>query len=802
MVEAILWFSTLKVAGLASFLVFRPSLRALPDRGYGVAPVAALVVLCWTTWAIGSLGVVPAGRTLALVAFAALIYCGWRAARGRRRAISTFLRAHWPGIVAVETAFVLTFALWVLVASENPSANHTEKPMDFAIMNSIASSDQIPPPDVWLAGHPVVYYYGGHYAAAYISKVTGIPPEFAYNLAVPSVAALTAGALTALVYNIALMSGVRRRTAAILSPLGPACCLLFSNGVGVLEFLSARGLEWEWFWSWVSVNGLPATSSAGLFPGDFWWWWRSTRVIDTVGPSGQSLDYTITEFPMFSFLLGDLHAHVSALPLAALSMTLALVILAARRTPQWNDVRKRPLLAGLVVLTLGTLGFTNPWDFPLYLTVLTLAVTSLCLSKNGIPISLNRITATTKIVAGFAMAIGGAAFLAYLPFWQGFDSQAGGVMPILGHSTRPVHFLLTMGAPAMLSAASLVLMWRDFGVPKGNDRRVLTVVMAVALLPLPIWLVASTLLVGLDPDVAGQVADRAVSGRLMLALPLLAAAGSGAYLTVMLSNRNASPVLRLASLLIATGFLLLAGAELFRVDDQFTNRMNTVFKVYYQAWMLLWVGGLAGCLYCVANGLLPRVALRRRLHRLAATTVVMVLALAALYYPAGAVAERTGWTGPHASLMDNGLSALSNVRQQDPDEYQAIRWLRAQPQGGNIVEAVGNSYSHHGRVSSATGRPTIINWPGHERQWRGEDFDFGGREGVVREIYASNDAVTARQHLERHDVEYIFLGGRERQAYGSEVDHNLQNLVNQAVIDSVFRSGSVTIYRVQGFPTR
>lgn len=792
MIEAILWVAAIKAAGAAAFPLFWPAFRKLPDRGYGVAPIAALTALCWATWAVGNLGVAPAGRGLALLALAALAYLGWRQVRGRKRLFLGFLRAHWRGVLAVEVAFLSTFALWTLVASENPAVDHTEKPMDFAIMNSIVTSNQVPPPDVWLSGEQVVYYYGGHYAAAFLSQATGIDPEYSYNLTVPGVAALAAGAIVALAYNLSLMAGLRRRAAAITGLATCGACLVLSNGMGMVEWISARGWGGDWFWGWIAIKDLPAGAAEGFFPDGFWWWWRSTRVIDTIGDAGASLDYTITEFPMFSFLLGDLHAHVSALPLAVLALTVALALLACGRAPEWRHVRRNPLLPALAALTLAALGFTNTWDFPLHLGVMTLMVALVALPPSGL-VDRECLLLAGKRTAVFAGAMAACGFALYLPFWQSFDTQASGILPVLGPATKPVHFLLTMGMPALVAASAVAMAVRLAGVP---SRRVVSIVGAAAAVPLLVWMVSATAYVGVA-DETPELARRIVTGRLMLALPLLLAAAAAAYAVVALTLRRENASLRFSVALVAVGFGLLAGAELFRIDDQFGNRMNTVFKVYYQSWLLLWIGGLTGCVAGLKLGLGPGALRVRRLPRRLAVAGVAVLALASMYYPAGAVVERTGWLSYDPGFEDNSLSALAHVKRHDVDEYRAIRWLRAQPGHGNIVEALGNSYSAHGRVAAATGRPTILNWPGHERQWRGEDLVLYDREQAVSEIYLGEDTATRTRLLDQYKVEYVVLGHREMQLYGDAALPKMEQMVEQGRLSEAFRSGDTIVYRFQ-----
>ncbi len=231
-------------------------------------------------------------------------------------------------------------------------------------------------------------------------------------------------------------------------------------------------------------------------------------------------------------------------------------------------------------------------------------------------------------------------------------------------------------------------------------------------------------------------------------------------------------------MLLAAGFYLLAGAELFYVVDFFGGayrRMNTVFKLYYQAWLLLALAAVYGLYYWQSH--MPRAqpqcarrpSLRAALFRAghyAWAGLAAALLVASFYYPVGAVLDRTGVLGPNHTLKDNTLNGLEFLRNANPGEYAAIQWLRDRAPWGRIVEAVGDDYSDYGRISSSTGLPTVLGWKGHELQWRGSSKLFSGREEDVDQIYRSDDPERVRQLLEWYDVRYVYVGHRERADYG------------------------------------
>ena len=169
--------------------------------------------------------------------------------------------------------------------------------------------------------------------------------------------------------------------------------------------------------------------------------------------------------------------------------------------------------------------------------------------------------------------------------------------------------------------------------------------------------------------------------------------------------------------------------------------------------------------------------------------------MASLYYPVGAVLDRTGFLRESHTLADNTLDGLAFLQQPAPGEYSAIRWLRDDAPWGRLVEAVGGDYSEFARISSSTGLPTILGWKGHELQWRSSTASFQGREDAVAAIYSSNDPQEVLQLLNAYDVRYVYLGSRERRTYGGEYLADFGEFLRTA-----FEQDGVIIYEMVRSP--
>jgi uncharacterized membrane protein len=211
-------------------------------------------------------------------------------------------------------------------------------------------------------------------------------------------------------------------------------------------------------------------------------------------------------------------------------------------------------------------------------------------------------------------------------------------------------------------------------------------------------------------------------------------------------------------LLAAGGVACVLGPELLYVRDEFDGsvlyRMNTVFKLGYQAWLLLGLAGIGALAWWGAW--LPRRGARWAFAVLA----VAAVAGAAVYPVAGTYARKGGFA--RAPTLDG----LGWLRDRAPGDVGAIAWLNDHaPAGAVVLEAAGPDYSAfgHARISTFTGLPSVLGWAGHERQW---GHAVGDRAAEIDRAYTSPTAAAARDVLERHDVRYVVVGPLERTDYG------------------------------------
>ena len=778
MLDALSWYIAVQALGVLALPAAFALFRRLPDRGFTLAKPAAMVFFSSLLWVLGLTHIAPNTQlTIILI----LVVAAAASAFLMRRLLfefREFVRQNWPMLVAAEILFLGFFLMWLGIVSEVPAINHTEKPMDFGFMNAVLQSRFFPPEDPWLSGNSISYYYFGHFMMAFLTQLTGVASSVGYNLGVALVPALVAMGAFGLVYNLVRLSGGSLKAGIVFGGAASALILLAGNLEGAMEFVHLQGWAGSGFWEWVGIKGLEGTGTgSGGFPDGQWWWFRASRVIDTLS-GGQSLDYTITEFPIFSFILGDLHPHVMNLPFVILGLGLCLNLFQSTERLGLRWLRNNPVESAAIALFIGSLAFINIWDFPVVAAMLIAVALVKAYGNNGGDLA----GAGWDAVLVFAPVLVLAVVL-FLPFYSGFEAQTSGILPLQDVNTRPFLLFLVMGPFIFLAVSFLFRQLPGLTRPSDADSSSAVLILIVTSTPFLVWIGLAFILTWIDVGTRAALGE--VGGRTVLVIPGLALVAFAGFSAMQRARLKLEPALAFPLLLAGLAFFLLAGAELFYVVDQFGGgfrRMNTVFKTYYQAWLLLGVVSSYGLFYLWSSRspvrhsfLFGRVvagpALIARLlttGRLLWAGTAAVLLVASFYYPVGAVLDRTGVLREGHTVDDNTLDGLAFLKQPAPEEYAAIQWLRDEAPFGRLVEAVGDDYSDFARISSSTGLPTILGWKGHELQWRSSSASFQGREDDVRAIYSSSDSQEVLRLLNAYDVRYVYMGSRERQTYGGE----------------------------------
>ncbi|HXW01683.1 MAG TPA: DUF2298 domain-containing protein, partial [Anaerolineae bacterium] len=804
-----------------------------------------------------------------------------------------------------------------------------------AFINGTLRSDYFPPQDPWLSGFAISYYYFGYVLMAMVTRLTGLVSTTAFNLYIPTLFALTLTAALGIVANlVSLYQSATSQNAeaqhpnfslSTSYPLSSIYYLRFSaiatgliaalfvavlgNLEGLLEVLHKKALLPPGFWTWLDIRDLkvpPAGPSDSWIPDRFIWWWRGSRVLTDYTLTGHEQE-VIDEFPFFSFLLGDVHPHVLALPFVLLVVALALNLLSSQKsvvssqksvtsnqkleinpaseveaaqepslesTSEPSAIVHRPAALGyelgavsslrspaivdklreilqnnwselleatggrlafvLYALCLGSLFFLNAWDFPIYLSVVGLSFIAWLSPRRA-----NwRMAIEPGLIGTGILAVVGV--LLFLPFYATFQSQARGILPNLWNPTRLPQFLVFFG-PFLVAVITLLIVlsrqnraWQKYA----GSTVLLTVlgpvlVMLLALTGVLLSAAGRDYVQGIvnDPNIQQVLGEATISslvqvslwrrlvnpwtfiivgGLLGWALALFVGGLEGwkngsmedwkvkngteaeiqsdmeAALESVGGRQSAvgghfSAPEQFVLILILVGLALPLSVEFIFLRDNFGIRMNTIFKFYFQAWVLLALAS-AFAVYYVSKKLPAFIALIWQIG-------LAVLVAGGLVYPVLAIPNKADFFQNEPTL--NGMAWIANY---NPGDYAAIEWLWANAADDAVVlEAPGAQYAAYqytGRISALTGLPTLLGWGGHQSQWRGNYDEPARREPDIDLLYNTADIRQAQMLLDKYGISYVIVGPLERERYASPGLRKFEQFMAVA-----FEQDNTTIYQ-------
>jgi YYY domain-containing protein len=754
------WYGVIAALTWAIAPMVRWLCGALPDRGTSVARPIALLVALYPAWLLASIGAAAYdGRPIV----ATTVLCGllgWIGITTKGVAIGRWLR----DLAVVEAASLASLALYLWLRGYTPQIVGTEKPMDIAFLASSSRTVTMPPPDPWFAGQPINYYYLGYMIHGTIGRLAGVPPEIGFNLALATIFSMTVVTAFGVVWNV-----VRPRFGtgvSLAAGLFTAFSLAISGNLYAPVRLLLNPAQTIGAWWWDSAVGIG---------------WRSSRIVCDGPRAGNLCSFpaieTINEFPFFSFLLGDLHPHLMALPYTVMAITLGWNL--ANSTISANSKRRscwfvRVAISGALV---GSLYALNAWDFPTFLAISAVGIFV------GFRESLRQSWQSIAL-------LGLASVLAWWPFFSSYDPPT---MPVI--SGLPSWLSRLPLIPSILSAVALYSGERTsiaeyltiFGIPYAFG----VGLVAIGIVASPAAKnedILKTLLIA--------VAATLIPGVLLSApvIPLCGVPMVFAFSQIKRLDDFSPRSFALGAYCAA--WLLSIVVELIFVRDVFNSRMNTLFKFYYQAWTL----------YALATGVTIAVIWTvaasqpwRRTFVVSATVLAVMLGIA---YP---VVASYQWTEHFSNWQ--GLDGLAYGEETDPDDTAAIRWLAANAApGDSVLEAAGCSYRPFSRlpfnrISAFTGIPTVIGWDNHERQWRAGQpamlAEIRPREGDVATMYADPQSPL----FDQYNVRWMVVGTYELGDWHSDCPtagpypHLSAPGYPGAGWEEVFRSQQTRIYR-------
>jgi len=792
-VGLVIWYLFIFILGLLTYPIIRLAFPGLGDKGYPLARILGLLLLGYVSWLSGSFGV-PVTRTTIAVIFAALALAGLSLGWMQRAELAEEWKSRRKYFLMIEGLFLAFFLFDLLIRIGNPDLWHPskggERPMDFSYFNAIIKSTSFPPYDPWFAGGYINYYYYGFVLVATPVKLLGIVPTLAYNFILPTLFAMVGMGAFCVGWN--LLDGSRPSKSESRSPtidprlmagLLAALLMVVLGNLGTvrmiyqgLERIAAPGgiidnanivqrLIWAIEGVVKAVMGQPLPYGRGD------WYWDPSRVIP-FGPGNE-----ITEFPFFTFLYSDLHAHMLAMPLALLALAWALSIVMSRRLSIFS------LLIG--ALAIGALYPTNLSDIYTYLPIGFVVLTySIWRSEEvyhwplDLPVWIKKLILTVCSSA-FLLVF---SYLLYEPYRAAYSQGYGALDPWTASQTPIWSYFTHWGLFLFIITGWMAWETRQWlastPVSSLNKLRPYLILIYAGITAFFIALL--------------YLAYRSVEIG-WVALPLVVWAG------LLILRPNMPDVKRFVLFLIGTALFITIVVEIVVVHGDI-GRMNTVFKFYLQGWALLSVSAGAAFVW-----LLPE--FRKWLpgwRGFFQGGMVVLLAGAALYTVTATtdkVSDRMAGGVPltldSITYMKYSQYADFGVTMNLVQDYKAIRWMQDNVQGSPvIVEANCPEYRWCTRFTIYTGLPGVLGWNWHQRQQRTQfTQDVEDRVNQIDSFYSTSDVQAARSFLNEYNVKYIIVGQLEQAEYaGPGLDKFVQ--YNGKLWNSVYHDGDTSIYQV------
>ena len=701
------WYLLALVLGAAAMPLTGRLFRRFQDRGWMFSKVTAIAVSGFLTWFLVAVKIIKFTTmtcivvTLVCAAASLILYC-----REQKAGFECIPFAHLDLVYAEELLFFAAFLLWTYFAGFHPAAYGTEKFMDYGFMEAMMRSKTLPATDLWYSQGKINYYYGGQYFAVFLTKLSGAKVELTYNL----MRTFVAGLAFAMPFSL-----VHQMVTDRLGKTGSRWKKALPSVTGILAGIS------------VSIAGnmhyviygqiIPFIQKLKGEEVSSYWFPDATRYI---GFNPDVEDKTIHEFPCYSFVLGDLHAHVVDIMFVLLLLGLLYAWMKKVRTTELSgesmsrrEFWKKQLLMPQLLATgalLGMFHWTNYWDFVIYFVVTCGAALFMnIIGQKG------KIRWALGVTAAQAAEILILATVIIMPFTLQFDtSNMVQGIALAQHHSLPHQLLVLWGLPGILTILFVVSLLVE--KLRGAEQKSLYHLLASIRLP--------------------------------------------DLFAVLLG-------------LCAIGLVLIP--ELVYVRDIYENgnaRANTMFKLTYQAYIMF---GMT-MIYAIFRLLI--------IGKNKILKVLAFIGLFFFVWTCGYFGNSVhSWFGEvWKPSQYKGLNATAFLETDFPEDVNGIRWLKENISDAPVVlEANGDSYSEYERVSAMTGLPTIMGWYVHEWLWRGNLSDLNAKIEEIQEIYTSTDETRVKELLEEYNVSYIFVGSCERNKYGADMNNDLLKSLGEVV---------------------
>ena len=857
--QVVRWLLLLLMIGIGFYPLSAFIFRKSSSGGFIFGKTLGILTISLISWTLGYIGILPFNKyTIWIIFIACAVAC--YAIKPLRETLIVKLNLEFvaESFLIEESVFAIALTILCYFKGFLPDINGQEKFMDYGFVMSMLRSSSLPANDMWLSGYSINYYYFGQFIYALITKMSGIAPSIAYNIAMCCSIALP----FALCYGIgsylidtAKYFGLKtiRFTNVICGILCGFTTMIFGNSHSFYYDENSIGNSFLKLFSKLGIN--VGTTDHFFYP-------QSTRFIGynpdsaTIEGIKNGADYTIEEFPFYSFLVGDLHAHVCStiVVLTIIAVSIALIgrvadqsigekklirlpIIGAlpnnlpegftikseflhRLKTQWKNIINIEII--VVAILLGIAQMTNYWDFLIYfifasmvlLIVMTRTSNDFCTYPGAFVflISIFDILALYLCVADIPLLhVALQLFVLCLVYITSCYAPCALSRTALGMS-----FLFTVSNLVALSFnmsfdmisntialcqnhSSLFQLWILYGTH---------VFICIAFIAFTIVYKNYAINRGNKKLVNNGVIGISSSDRLN-------------PVSKFFGERNIVDVFVCG--MIVVGILLIIAPEIFYVRDIYTFgylRSNTMFKFTYAAFIILSL-----CMAYAIVRLFWLVSPKGEFSALGFATGIFFcfLLIAPAHYTGVSLTQRSGEIKKENYRYLNGTIYMQSysspyclIRESGniSPYYDAISWFNQNVSGSpTIAEAYGESYTDYSIVSAYTGLPTVCGWQTHEQLWRFHgivdpstnllvsdptqdvwELYINPRHEDISTLYTDENPEVLQEIINKYEISYVVLGPLELNRFGVDNSLTISKLGSL-----VFESKDLKIYKVNPY---
>ncbi|HYK09102.1 MAG TPA: DUF2298 domain-containing protein [Candidatus Eisenbacteria bacterium] len=689
LLQTLQWWIIIFILGSIALPFASKLFASFFDKGYTFSKTIGIVAVSYCALVLGTMHILPfttlslSGITFVLAGVSLLFFI--------RLKTFSVVKSHWKIFLFEEVLFFACLFFWAFIKSFQPDIHGLEKFMDYGFINSILRSTYFPPKDMWMTPLFINYYYFGHLMTAVLTKLSNLPSNITFNLMLSSLFAFTflgsfsIGANLVHLVHAKIQDTRHKIQKVIVVGLLTAFLVTFAGNLHTL---------YTFFTPYQNDNPVPPTQlvfSPQTFPNQYWYP-NATRFIY----------HTIHEFPMYSFVVSDLHGHVLDIPVVLLILAVLLVIF-LKPIENWKLEIGNSLLLGALT---GVAYMTNAWDGLIYCGVVIVLILIKTFSHTFLDTFFSRKFLLSLLVLLVSFV---TISLPFSIFFKPFASQVG----------------LICAPDFLIAIKNIGPLLFEKGYCEHSPLWQLGILYGFFFF----WLVS------------------------FLAF----------FYTKSKKKDIVQPVDFFVLGLGTLGFVLILLPEFVYLKDIYTTyfRANTMFKLVYQSFILLSLVSSYTIYRIFSEIHVSKKSITKRIASFFFLLLSFTLTIIVLIYPFFAISSYFNNLKDF-----QGLDGTTYLKTINADDYKAVAWLNAHIQGQPVIlEAQGDSYTDYERISSNTGLPTVFGWMVHEWLWRGTYDIVPGRVAEVKTLYESTSLQETKSILTKYHVHYVYIGAMERTKY-------------------------------------